>query len=69
MNIRSYEYKNIGETYKSAVLSNGLEIRVLEKPEFRTYFAAFAVNYGGADMVFRMDGMEYSTPAGIARFV
>ena len=69
MNIKSHEYKNIGETYKSAVLSNGLEIRVLEKPEFRTYFAAFAVNYGGADMVFRMDGMEYSTPAGIAHFL
>ena len=69
MNIKNYEYKNIGEIYKSAVLSNGLEIRVLEKPVFRTFFAAFAVKYGGADMVFRMDGREYSTPAGIAHFL
>ncbi len=69
MNIESFEYKNIGETYKAAVLSNGLEIRVLEKPEFRTSFAAFAVKYGGADRVFRLDGEEYSTPAGIAHFL
>ena len=69
MNIKSYEYKNIGETYRSAVLPNGLEIRVLEKPEFRTCFAAFAVNYGGADMMFSIDGQEFDTPAGIAHFL
>ena len=69
MKIDSFEYKKIGETYKSAVLPNGLEIRVLEKPEFRTYFASFAVKYGGADRVFRMDGRSVETPAGIAHFL
>ena len=69
MDIKSFEYKNIGETYKSAVLPNGLEIRVIEKPEFRTSFAVFAVNYGGADMVFRKDNQCFNTPAGIAHFL
>lgn len=69
MKIESFEYKNIGETYRSAVLPNGLEIRVIEKPGFRTCFASFAVKYGGADMVFRMDGKTLETPAGIAHYL
>ncbi len=69
MNINSFAYPKIGETYKSTVLPNGLEIRVIEKPEYRTYFAAFAVKYGGADMTFRMEDLNIETPAGIAHFL
>ena len=67
--IERFEYPKIGEAYQAAVLPNGLEIRVMEKPEFRTSFACFAVKYGGADMRFALDGKEYDTPAGIAHFL
>ena len=40
------EYTRIGETLYSTVLENGLEIRVLPKKDFSTYYAAFAPNYG-----------------------
>ena len=44
--IQSFEYPGVGETYKAAVLPNGLEIRVVEKPGFYSKFAAFSVKYG-----------------------
>ena len=69
MEIRSYEYSGIGEVYKAAVLPNGLEVRVVEKPGFYSKFAAFSVKYGGADRNFTLDGNRYETPAGIAHFL
>ena len=69
MKINSFEYSSIGETYRSAVLSNGLEIRVVEKPGFYSKFAAFSVKYGGADRVFTVDGTRRETPSGIAHFL
>ena len=67
--IRSFEYSSVGETYKAAVLSNGLEIRVVEKPGFWSKFAAFSVKYGGADRNFLLEGTRHETPAGIAHFL
>ena len=67
--IRSFEYSNVGETYKSAVLPNGLEIRVVEKPGFYSKFAAFSVKYGGSDRNFILEGKRHETPAGIAHFL
>ena len=36
------EYPEIGETLYSGVLDNGLEVRVIPKKEFSTFYAAFA---------------------------
>lgn len=66
---KTFRFENIGEEYVAATLSNGLEVRVVEKPGFRTSYAAFAVKYGGADRDFVLDGERISTPAGIAHYL
>lgn len=63
------EYKGIGETVHSAVLPNGLRIKVLEKPLFNSCYAVFATDYGGAHRRFELDGEVKDTPAGVAHFL
>ena len=63
------EYTGIGETLYSTVLENGLEIRVVPKKDFSTYYAAFATNYGGACRRFHLDGKDLDTPAGVAHYL
>ena len=63
------EYKGIGETLFSALLPNGLEVRVIPKKDFSTYYAAFAANYGGACRRFAVDGQSVDTPAGVAHYL
>ena len=63
------EYPEIGEKLYSTVLPNGLEIRVLPKKDFSTYYAAFMTNYGGAHRRFNTDGRTVDTPAGVAHFL
>ena len=48
MTIQKLDYPGIGETLYSAVLDNGLELRVVPKKDFSTFYAAFATHYGGA---------------------
>lgn len=69
MKLESHRFENIGEEYKSAVLSNGLRVLTVEKPGFAGKYAAFAVKYGGADIRFRLDGEMKDTPAGIAHYL
>lgn len=63
------EYKSIGETIHHICLPNGLNINVLEKPEFNSSYAVLAVDYGGAHRNFILDGAETDTPAGVAHFL
>ncbi len=63
------EYPEIGETLYSGVLGNGLELRVIPKKEFSTFYAAFATHYGGACRRFQVDGEERDTPAGVAHYL
>ena len=63
------EYPQLGETLYAATLPNGLRLRVLPKPGFRTSYAAFATNYGGAHRRFRLDGQDVITPAGVAHYL
>ena len=67
--IISREYKSIGETVKHACLPNGLNINVIEKPEFNSCYAVLAVDYGGAHRQFVLDGRTVDTPAGVAHFL
>ena len=62
-------YENIGEILFSATLPNGLRLRVIPKPGFRTAYAVFAANYGGAHRRFTVDGRTLDTPAGVAHFL
>ena len=69
MTIHKHEYPGIGETLYAAVLDNGLEIRVVPKKDFSTFYAAFATNYGGACRRFSVDGRTLDTPAGVAHYL
>ena len=63
------EYPQLGETLFSETLPNGLRLRVIPKPGFRSRYAVLAVNYGGAHRRFRLDGELIDTPAGVAHYL
>ena len=69
MTIHKHDYPGIGETLYTAALDNGLEIRVVPKKDFSTFYAAFATNYGGACRRFTVDGRALDTPAGVAHYL
>ena len=69
MTIQKLEYPGVGETLYSAVLDNGLELRVIPKKDYATFYAAFAANYGGACRRFSVDGRIIDTPAGVAHYL
>ena len=69
MKIHKHDYPGVGETLYSAVLDNGLEVRVVPKKDFSTFYAAFAANYGGACRRFSVDGKMLDTPAGVAHYL
>ena len=62
-------YPHIGETLYSETLPNGLRLRVIPKKGFRSRYAVFAANYGGAHRRFTVDGRTADTPAGVAHFL
>ncbi|MCR5576424.1 MAG: insulinase family protein [Oscillospiraceae bacterium] len=67
--MKKLEYPGIGETLYGTRLANGLEVRVIPKKEFSTFYAAFAANYGGACRRFAVDGKTVDTPAGVAHYL
>ena len=62
-------YERLGETVYCETLSNGLEIRVVPKPDHAKKYAFFATRYGGMDTRFSLDGQWLDTPAGIAHYL
>ena len=67
--MQRHDYPGIAEVLYSTRLENGLEIRVVPKKDFATFYAAFATNYGGAHRRFSVDGRTVDTPAGVAHFL
>lgn len=68
MNRRNYP--DLRETVYHEALSNGLNVYVSEKPEFRRQFAYFAVRYGGMDRtILDASGRSVAVPAGMAHFL
>ena len=67
--MESKAYPQIGETLYGETLSNGLRLRVIPKPGFRSRCAVLAVNYGGAYRRFRLDGELLDTPPGAAHYL
>ncbi len=67
--MRKTEYPNIGETLYTDTLPNGLRLCVVPKKGFRSFFAAFAVDYGGDCRSFTLDGQPWHTPAGVAHYL
>ena len=67
--MQSRAFPHLGETLYQETLPNGLQLRVIPKPGFRTFYAAFAANYGGAHRRFTVDGQHMDTPAGVAHYL
>ena len=67
--MRSKTYPGLGETLYSSVLPNGLTLHVIPKPGFRSFYAVFAANYGGAHRRFTLEGRALDTPAGVAHYL
>ncbi len=62
-------YERLGETVCCETLPNGLEIRVIPKPDHAKKYAFFATRYGGMDTRFQLNGQWLDTPAGIAHYL
>ncbi len=62
-------YERLGETVYCGTLPNGLELRVVPKPEHAKKYAFFATRYGGMDTRFQRNGQWLDTPAGIAHYL
>ena len=59
-----------GAEYVKATLNNGLNIYVMEKPQFSSSYAIFGTKYGSVDMNFLSpEGERVDIPAGTAHFL
>lgn len=59
-----------GESYIKAEHSSGLQIYIMEKPQFSSSFAIFGTRYGSVDTSFSKNGGEaVCVPEGIAHFL
>ena len=67
--MRPVHYERLGETVYCETLPNGLEIRVVPKPDHVKKYAFFATRYGGMDTRFQLSGKWLDTPAGIAHYL
>ena len=66
---REFFESEIGESYVKAVLSSGLKIYILEKPQYNSSYAIFGTKYGSIDTCFSVNGEETKVPEGIAHFL
>ena len=66
---REFFESEIGENYAKAVLSSGLKIYILEKPQYNSAYAIFGTRYGSIDTCFSLNGEKISVPEGIAHFL
>ena len=67
--MKSVLYERLGETVYRETLPNGLELRVVPKPDHVKKYAFFATRYGGMDTRFQLNGKWLDTPAGIAHYL
>ena len=58
------------ESYVKAVMPNGLEIYIMEKPQYSSSYAIYGTHYGSIDTRFSKNGGEMITvPEGIAHYL
>ena len=69
MEIRTKRFETVDETLQSAVLSNGLRVRVIPKKGFSSCFACFGTYYGSVMRSFLLSGERHDTPAGVAHYL
>lgn len=58
------------ESYVKAIMPNGLEIYIMEKPQYSSSYAIYGTRYGSIDTKFSKNGGEMiSVPEGIAHYL
>ena len=62
-------YPRLGEEIFQETLKNGLRIMVVPRRGFSKKMAYFAADYGAIHTQFTMDGVAYTTPAGVAHYL
>jgi len=62
-------YPRLDEMVCRTVLPNGLTVMVVPKPGFTRKIAYFVTNYGSVHTDFTLDGVHYTTPAGVAHYL
>ena len=55
---REFFESDIGESYVKAVHESGLQIYILEKPQYNSAYALFGTKYGSIDTCFSVNGEE-----------
>lgn len=63
------EYKQLDERVYRETLPNGLQVTVVPRKGFQKKIAYFVTDFGSIHTSFRLDGKEYSVPAGIAHYL
>ena len=67
--MKELTFPRLGERCVVDTLPNGLTVYVIPKPGFAQCYALLAVNYGGNDTRFSVNGHWKQTPAGVAHFL
>lgn len=67
--MRRFDYPQLGESCYYRRLENDLNVFVVSKPGYTKTMAMLAVQYGGMDACFTMDGQYQQTPEGIAHYL
>lgn len=67
--MKKKKFPQLGEAYFEQRLENGMMVRVVEKPGFAKKFAFVAANFGSIDTKFRLNGVSYETPDGVAHYL
>ena len=62
-------YPEVGETLYKTTLQNGLQIILLPRPGFTKKLCYFVTDYGAIHTDFKMDGVSYTAPAGVAHYL
>jgi len=67
--MKTIVYERLGETCYEERLPNDLLIRVIKKPGFAKKYAFFAINYGSIHTAYTLDGMQCTSPNGVAHYL
>ena len=62
-------YESLGENLFLQKLPNGLTVAVVPRPGFQRKLAYFVTDFGAVHTQFRLDGVQYQMPAGVAHFL
>ena len=67
--MQRFDYPALDETAYRETLPNGLRLTVVPQKGFAKKLAYFATDFGSIHTAFRLEGREYTVPAGVAHYL